>query len=149
MGSTSTAAMLFYCVALSMVAIGFAVPEENPKFISMDALFECSNNITETAPRKLVAVQGDGNAGAVGCPVRFDRERGVGRVIRNCRGMPSAERCCGAFKNLACPYSDLINDNSENGCASAMFWEITVRGRLRPGLFSQLCAEGSFGMQCP
>ncbi|RLM66392.1 uncharacterized protein C2845_PM16G11780 [Panicum miliaceum] len=139
MGSTSTAAMLFCCVALSMVAVGFAVPQEKTKFISMDAL-DCSNNITETPSTSRKLGQG-------GCPVRFDPSPSMDAVVSSCRGVPSAPRCCGAFKTYACPYSDVIND-AENGCASAMFFEINVRGRLRPGLFSQLCPEGSFGLKC-
>jgi len=87
-------------------------------------------------------------AGAGGCPVRFDTSPGLDAVVSSCRGVPSAQRCCGAFKTYACPYSDVINDNSENGCASAMFFEINVRGRLRPGIFSQLCVEGPFGLRC-
>ena len=39
MGSTSTAAMLFCCVALSVVAVGFAIPQEKNKFISSTLSF--------------------------------------------------------------------------------------------------------------
>ena len=80
--------------------------------------------------------------------MRFDTSPGLDAVVSSCRGVPSAQRCCGAFKTYACPYSDVINNNAENGCASAMFFEIDVRGRLRPGLFSQLCAEGPLGLKC-
>jgi len=84
------------------------------------------------------------------CPVRFDHTRGISAVAGSCRDrpVPSAERCCGALKTFACPYSELINDNDHNGCASDMFYQIIVRGRLRPGLFSQLCVEGPLGLQC-
>uniref|UniRef100_K3YDH5 GPI-anchored protein LLG1-like domain-containing protein n=1 Tax=Setaria italica TaxID=4555 RepID=K3YDH5_SETIT len=97
----------------------------------------CSNfNTTENPSRKLTS-------GAADSPVRFEHARGIGSVIRSCRG-----RCCGAFKAFACPYSDLLNDNAENGCASDMFFEINVRGRLHPSLFSQLCVEGPLALQC-
>ncbi|XP_034604761.1 GPI-anchored protein LLG1-like [Setaria viridis] len=87
-------------------------------------------------------------SGAADSPVRFEHARGIGSVIRSCRGVPSAEWCCGAFKAFACPYSDLLNDNAENGCASDMFFEINVRVWLHPSLFSQLCVEGPLGLQC-
>jgi hypothetical protein len=32
-------------------------------------------------------------------------------------------------------------DNENNGCASEMFFEIIVRRRLTPGLFSWLCHD--------
>ncbi|KAF8703609.1 hypothetical protein HU200_032429 [Digitaria exilis] len=108
MGSTSKAAMLFYCVALSVVAVGFAVPEKSPKFISMGAL-ECDNITATTSSRKLAQVE---------CPVRFEHVPGLDTVIKSCRGVPSPQRCCGALKTFACPYRDLIDDNDQNGCAS-------------------------------
>lgn len=123
---------------------------------------ECSGNITKKAAaaasaRKLIGVHhrrhaafsnDDEEAGPV-CPVRFDHTRGISAVWGSCRDRPvvSPERCCGAFKTFACPYSDLIND-AANGCANDMFFQIIVRGRLRPGLFSQMCVEGPLGLQC-
>ncbi|NP_001170506.1 GPI-anchored protein LLG1-like precursor [Zea mays] len=146
-------AVLFYCICIaavvalssSMVAVGSAAPGETPKFISASAL-ECSANVTEIAKaRKLIDVHGHGL-----CPVRFDHTRGISAVASSCkdRPLPSPERCCGALKAYACPYSELINDNANNGCASEMFYVIMTRGRLRPGLFSQLCVEGPLGLQC-
>lgn len=81
--------------------------------------------------------------------MRFDHTRGISAIAGSCkdRPFPSAARCCGALKTYACPYSELINDNA-NGCANDMFYVIMVRGRLRPGLFSQLCVEGPLGLQC-
>ncbi|KAJ1271757.1 hypothetical protein BS78_06G150100 [Paspalum vaginatum] len=141
MGSSSAAAILFCCVALSsLVAVGrSAATEDPPKFISVGAL-ECSSNITKSSSRKLISVRGV-------CPVRFD-EMDMSTVVSSCRGRPSAARCCGALKDVACPYSDLLNDNENNGCASEMFYQILVRGRLQPGLFSHLCREGPLGLQC-
>jgi hypothetical protein len=44
---------------------------------------------------------------------------------------------------------ELINDNENNGCASEMFFEIIVRGRLTPGLFSlPLRHDDDAGLQC-
>ncbi|CAL5016094.1 unnamed protein product [Urochloa decumbens] len=139
MGSTSTTKVVFFCVAFSMVAVGSAAQENNLKFISMGAL-ECSNvTETETPGRKLFEAE---------CPVKFQNNRGVNAVARSCRGVPSEKQCCGALKAFACPYSDLLNENAVNGCANDMFFEINVRGRLRPGLFSQMCVEGPYGLQC-
>lgn len=87
-------------------------------------------------------------AGSVECPVRFENAPGIDTVIRSCRGVPSPARCCGALKTFACPYSELINDNAQNGCANQMFFDILVRGRLHPGLFSQMCVEGAYGLKC-
>ncbi|WVZ86275.1 hypothetical protein U9M48_033082 [Paspalum notatum var. saurae] len=142
MGSSRTAAILFCCVALtSMVAVGrSAATEDATKFISLGAL-ECSSNITKSSSRKLIAAR------VQVCPVRFD-QMDMSAVVSSCRGRPSAVRCCGALKDVACPYSDLINDNENNGCASEMFYQIIVRGRLQPGLFSHLCREGPLGLQC-
>ncbi|EES11072.1 uncharacterized protein LOC8060212 [Sorghum bicolor] len=119
-------------------------PKETPKFISMGAL-ECSANITMTKPARKLGAVVEGV-----CPVRFDHTRGISAVAGSCRDRPrpSPERCCGALKTFACPYSDLINDNDHNGCASDMFYQIIVRGRLRPGLFSQMCVEGPLGLSC-
>jgi hypothetical protein len=81
--------------------------------------------------------------------VQFEGKPGIQTVINSCRSpQPSAQRCCGAFKAFACPYSDLLNDNENNGCASEMFFEIIVRGRLTPGLFSYLCHDDAGGLQC-
>lgn len=90
----------------------------------------------------------DGWYGAGVCPVQFQGMPGVKTVIDSCRPPQQAGRCCGALKTFACPYRDLLNDNAVNGCASEMFFEIIVQGRLSPGLFSYLCHEGAEGLQC-
>ncbi|TVU15350.1 hypothetical protein EJB05_38868 [Eragrostis curvula] len=142
MGSTGVGAILFYCVALSTIAVGSAAPaDNNGRFISKEAL-ACSN-ITETSHRKL-----EGLPSGL-CPVQFERMPGIKTVVNSCRPpQPSEQRCCGAFKAFACPYFDLINDNANNGCASQMFYDIIVRGRLSPGLFSYLCHDGAVGLNC-
>ncbi|KAL6650989.1 hypothetical protein ACP70R_009914 [Stipagrostis hirtigluma subsp. patula] len=142
MGSTG-AGVLFYCVALSMVAVGSATAAGGDiphRFISEDVL-KSADNITDTSHRKLIGFPEV-------CPVKFENNRQIDVVVNSCRGTPTAERCCGALKKFACPYTALINNNERNGCASDMFFEIMVRGRLRPGIFSTLCHEGPIGLDC-
>ncbi|KAL6903648.1 hypothetical protein ACP4OV_004461 [Aristida adscensionis] len=147
MGSTGTG-ILFCCVALSMVAVGSVAAGSStgagtqPKYISADALKASKLNGTGEH-RKLAGFQ-------VLCPVRFDKQTAkIDAVGNSCRGpAPSEARCCGALKAFACPYTEYLNDNAINGCASQMFWDIQTRCKLSPGLFSFLCHDGPAGLSC-
>ncbi|XP_059666598.1 GPI-anchored protein LLG1-like [Cornus florida] len=56
--------------------------------------------------------------------------------------------CCPAFKELACPYVDQLNDLTTY-CSENLFSYINLHGNYTPGLFSTLCREGQEGIQCP
>ncbi|KAF0891832.1 hypothetical protein E2562_011011 [Oryza meyeriana var. granulata] len=128
MGS-STGAILFYCVALSVVAAAVVV---SPAAAA------------ETSSRKLI---GAATAGAGACPVRFDRMKGYEALGAKCKKPSPVRECCAAFKALACPYNKLINDVN-NGCADDMFYFIQTKGKLRPGTIFENCLEGPQGLKC-
>ncbi|CAK9171093.1 unnamed protein product [Ilex paraguariensis] len=82
-----------------------------------------------------------------GCPVNFENQNYT-IITRQCKGPQyNATVCCGAFKELACPFSDQIND-LKNDCASTLFSYINLYGKYPPGLFSSLCREGKDGLSC-
>ncbi|CAL1365724.1 unnamed protein product [Linum trigynum] len=70
-------------------------------------------------------------------------------ITSQCKG-PSypPKECCSAFKDFACPYSDVINDLT-NDCASTMFSYINLYGKYPPGLFASECREDKQGLSCP
>ncbi|KAI4320864.1 hypothetical protein MLD38_034304 [Melastoma candidum] len=82
------------------------------------------------------------------CPVNF--EFLDYKILTNsCKGpnyLPNL--CCPPFKDLACPYSDYLNDVT-NDCASTLFSYINLYGKYPPGLFSSECREGKEGLACP
>ncbi|XP_047083274.1 GPI-anchored protein LLG1-like [Lolium rigidum] len=57
--------------------------------------------------------------------------------------------CCAAFKDLACPYTDYINDVNGNDCAITLFRYIRLHGGYPPGVFYENCKEGPKGLKCP
>ncbi|TKY49897.1 GPI-anchored protein LORELEI [Spatholobus suberectus] len=82
------------------------------------------------------------------CPVNFEFLNYT-IITSKCKGpqYPPKE-CCGAFKEFACPYADVINDLT-NECASTMFSYINLYGKYPPGLFASECREGKEGLACP
>ncbi|XP_071728004.1 GPI-anchored protein LLG1-like [Rutidosis leptorrhynchoides] len=82
------------------------------------------------------------------CPVDFEFMNYT-IITSKCKGPKyPADLCCGAFKDFACPYSDDLNDLS-NECASSMFSYINLYGNYPPGLFSSLCSDDKVGLVCP
>lgn len=83
-----------------------------------------------------------------GCSVNFEFLNYT-VITSKCKGprYPPKE-CCGAFKEFACPYADVLNDLT-NECASTMFSYINLYGKYPPGLFASECREGKFGLACP
>ena len=83
-----------------------------------------------------------------GCSVNFEFLNYT-IITSKCKGpqYPPKE-CCGAFKEFACPYADVINDLT-NECASTMFSYINLYGKYPPGLFASECREGKLGLECP
>ncbi|XP_062079119.1 GPI-anchored protein LLG1 [Humulus lupulus] len=83
-----------------------------------------------------------------GCPVNFEFLNYT-IITSQCKGPHyPAKQCCAAFKDFACPYSDVLNDLT-NDCASTMFSYINLYGRYPPGLFASECKEGKLGLECP
>ena len=82
------------------------------------------------------------------CPVNFEFLNYT-IITSKCKGpkYPS-DLCCGAFKEFACPYADVLNDLT-NECASTMFSYINLYGKYPPGLFASECREGKLGLACP
>ncbi|OAY78185.1 GPI-anchored protein LLG1-like [Ananas comosus] len=82
------------------------------------------------------------------CPVNFEFLNYT-IITSKCKGPQyPASLCCSAFKEFACPYSDELNDGT-NDCASTMFSYINLYGKYPPGLFASECREGKEGLSCP
>ncbi|KAL5211669.1 hypothetical protein ABZP36_022516 [Zizania latifolia] len=81
------------------------------------------------------------------CPVNFEFQNYT-IITSKCKGpqFPPKE-CCDAFKEFACPFSDYINDES-NDCASTMFSYINLYGKYPPGLFASECRDDKNGLSC-
>ncbi|CAM0903972.1 unnamed protein product [Alopecurus aequalis] len=132
MGSAAGTATVLLCLALSMVAAASAVPEKKPHFITKPS-----------SSRKLIGVFATGF-----CPVHFDETRKMGRIESKCRGqeMPNAE-CCKAFKAVACPYADLL-DELTNHCNDELLLKIHAFCSVPIGYFS-FCGDSVRGISCP
>jgi hypothetical protein len=82
------------------------------------------------------------------CPVNFEFLNYT-IITSQCKGPQyTPSRCCGSFKEFACPYAYLINDLT-NECASIMFTYINLNGKYPPGLFANECKDGKLGLECP
>lgn len=82
------------------------------------------------------------------CPVNFEFMNYT-IITSRCKGPQyPANLCCQAFKDFACPYSEDLNDLS-NECSSTMFSYINLYGNYPPGLFSSLCHDDKVGLICP
>ncbi|KAK6919562.1 hypothetical protein RJ641_015466 [Dillenia turbinata] len=83
-----------------------------------------------------------------GCPDNFEFLNYT-IITSQCKGPKYPPNlCCAAFKELACPYAEDLNDVS-NDCASTLFSYINLYGKYPPGLFSSECHEGKEGLACP
>ncbi|KAJ4793832.1 GPI-anchored protein LORELEI [Rhynchospora pubera] len=83
------------------------------------------------------------------CPVDF-KHKNYKILTSKCKAPKYYGRlCCPAFKEFACPFSDVLNAVDKNDCASIMFDYIDFYGKYPPGLFFTKCVEGSFGLRCP
>ncbi|WOH00812.1 hypothetical protein DCAR_0520187 [Daucus carota subsp. sativus] len=81
------------------------------------------------------------------CPVNFEFQNYT-VITSQCKGPRYLPKpCCDSFKEFACPYTEELNDLSNN-CASTMFSYINVYGKYPPGLFSSFCREGKDGLDC-
>ncbi|KAL5981304.1 hypothetical protein ACLOJK_015359 [Asimina triloba] len=69
-------------------------------------------------------------------------------LTSQCKGPKySADVCCAAFKDFACPYASELNDATTD-CAETMFSYINLYGKYPPGLFANECREGKLGLDC-
>ncbi|XP_047973408.1 GPI-anchored protein LLG1-like [Salvia hispanica] len=57
------------------------------------------------------------------------------------------DQCCSAYKELACPIVDQLNDGS-NDCAEKLFSYIPTVGQYPAFLFSSICRDGKDGLYC-
>ncbi|KAL2937752.1 GPI-anchored protein LLG2 [Bienertia sinuspersici] len=81
------------------------------------------------------------------CPINFENQNYT-IITSQCKGPKySADICCKAFKEFACPFSEELNDMSNN-CASTMFSYINLYGKYPPGIFANECKEGKNGLEC-
>ncbi|KAL7217660.1 hypothetical protein ACSBR2_010993 [Camellia fascicularis] len=70
-------------------------------------------------------------------------------ITSQCKGPQyTANSCCPAFKEFACPYVDVLNDLSNN-CAETTFSYINLKGNNSAGLFASLCQDGKQGLSYP
>ncbi|XP_021754244.1 GPI-anchored protein LLG1-like isoform X2 [Chenopodium quinoa] len=69
-------------------------------------------------------------------------------ITSRCKGPKyPANICCGAFKELACPYTPTLNDVTNN-CATTLFSYINLYGKYPPGLFANVCRDSKRGLEC-
>ncbi|XP_020596981.1 GPI-anchored protein LLG1-like [Phalaenopsis equestris] len=81
------------------------------------------------------------------CPINFEY-MDYNIITNKCKGPQyRPEPCCSAFKEFACPYSEQLNDLT-NDCATTMFSYINIHGKYPPGLFAYECREGKDGLDC-
>ncbi|XP_057451006.1 GPI-anchored protein LLG3-like [Lotus japonicus] len=81
------------------------------------------------------------------CSVMFEYEN-YSVLTSQCKGPNYPARvCCEAFKQFACPYTEVINDLSTD-CAASMFDWIYIYGKYPAGLFYKNCKEGKEGLDC-
>ncbi|KAK8955483.1 GPI-anchored protein LORELEI [Platanthera guangdongensis] len=81
------------------------------------------------------------------CPINFEFMNYT-IITSKCKGPQyRAELCCTALKEFACPYTEQLNDLT-NDCASTMFSYINLYGKYPPGLFAYECREGKDGLDC-
>lgn len=120
---------------LAVVLLLFAVVATASPFISDDVL------------------QGHGSIGRSllqalkSCPINFEFMNYT-IITSKCKGPQySANLCCSSLKEFACPYTEQINDLT-NDCASTMFSYINLYGKYPPGLFPSECREGKQGLDC-
>lgn len=69
-------------------------------------------------------------------------------MTSQCKGPTyQAKACCGAFKELACPISEQLND-MRTDCAITLFSYINFYGKYPLGLFADLCHDDDEGLNC-
>ncbi|XP_004294877.1 PREDICTED: GPI-anchored protein LORELEI [Fragaria vesca subsp. vesca] len=128
-----------FCFATLIFFVLLGLPassSSSPTFIS-DGIFESQASIG----RNLLQAK-------KGCPVNFEFLNYT-IITSQCKGPRyPADPCCASFKELACPYTDVLNDLT-NECASIMFSYINLYGNYPPGLFANECREGKLGLECP
>jgi len=82
------------------------------------------------------------------CKVDFEFQD-YHKLTSECKGPKySADICCKAFKEFACPFAEVINDETTD-CADAMFSFMSLYGEYPPGTFFNLCRKGTNGLACP
>ncbi|GMH11060.1 hypothetical protein Nepgr_012901 [Nepenthes gracilis] len=81
------------------------------------------------------------------CSVDFENQNYT-ILTSQCKGPKySADLCCKAFKEFACPFADQLNDLTTD-CATTMFSYINLYGKYPAGLFANECKEGKNGLDC-
>uniref|UniRef100_A0A7N0TUD4 GPI-anchored protein LLG1-like domain-containing protein n=1 Tax=Kalanchoe fedtschenkoi TaxID=63787 RepID=A0A7N0TUD4_KALFE len=123
----------FHVLLFFFFLIGFAASQ---RFISEDALHSHGS-----VSRHLLQAK-------AACTEDFENKNYT-ILTSQCKGPRfTAEACCTAFKEFACPFVDKINDENSD-CATTMFSYINLYGKYPPGLFANLCREGKDGLACP
>ncbi|CAN8301739.1 unnamed protein product [Cochlearia groenlandica] len=82
------------------------------------------------------------------CPVSFEFMNYTVITSRCKAPIYPPKECCAAYKDFACPYSDDLNDLS-NDCVATMFTYLNLRGNYPIGLFANQCQETQKGLECP
>lgn len=81
------------------------------------------------------------------CDIDFENQNYT-IITSQCKGPNyQAKACCGSFKELACPFSDKLND-MKNDCATTLFSYINLYGKYPPGLFANMCHDDKEGLNC-
>uniref|UniRef100_A0A0A9FD03 GPI-anchored protein LLG1-like domain-containing protein n=1 Tax=Arundo donax TaxID=35708 RepID=A0A0A9FD03_ARUDO len=81
------------------------------------------------------------------CPMSFEFQNYT-IITSKCKGPKfPADKCCGALLEFACPFSDYVNDLT-NDCATTMFSYINLNGKYPPGVFASECKGNKNGLPC-
>ncbi|GAB2285364.1 GPI-anchored protein llg1 [Dionaea muscipula] len=81
------------------------------------------------------------------CPIDFENQNYT-ILTSKCKGPKyTADLCCPAFKEFACPFAKELND-LQTDCATTMFSYINLYGKYPAGLFANECKEGKNGLAC-
>ncbi|KMZ57037.1 hypothetical protein ZOSMA_8G01860 [Zostera marina] len=122
------------------------------RFLQLALLFFVTTSVV-SADDDLIDFSSCGNGGRhllqekKPCSVNFEMMNYT-NILTQCKAPRySREKCCPAFKQLICPYSDEINDLTTN-CASTMYSYLNAKGPYPAGFFANSCTDIKEGMDC-
>ncbi|KAF0891831.1 hypothetical protein E2562_011010 [Oryza meyeriana var. granulata] len=132
----AVAAILFYCVALSVVAAAV---------VSSASAVQLPPNKSESDLVSAAAIASSAAAMAETSPSR-KLDTGYAELGRKCTKPTPMKECCAAFK-FACPHNKVPNDLS-NRCAEDMFHFMRTKGKFDTATIFYECPEGPKGITC-
>ncbi|CAN1160942.1 GPI-anchored protein LLG1 [Linum perenne] len=121
-------------------------PEEDPQFISHEALLANNRSYSTLSGRNLVqSYSFPPRMTKKPCKVNFQNVNYL-PLRRRCMPPYPVNRCCHGLKLVACNHADNINDLSTK-CSEEMFRNVQKWYPI--GWFHNNCKEGPQGLACP